>query len=113
MRKILKTSRRCPITSLYLTLGQIPARFAILKMRLLYIKYILHQPEESNIYRMLILQLEKPTRGDWASSCMKGLENVNLKLTLNEIKSMKKKEHAKILKQKKRKGIFEVSFRGC
>ena len=54
MRKILKTSRGCPITSLYLTLGQIPARFAILKMRLLYIKYILHQPEESNIYRTRI-----------------------------------------------------------
>ena len=107
MRKILKTSRGCPITSLYLTLGQIPARFAILKMRLLYIKYILHQPEESNIYRMLILQLENPTRGDWASSCMKDLENINLKLTLDEIKSMKKKEYAKILKQKVEKAALK------
>ena len=56
---------------------------------------------------MLILQLEKPTRGDWASSCMKDLENINLKLTLDEIKSMKKKEYAKILKQKVEKAALK------
>ena len=49
MRKVLKTSKGCPITSLYLTLGQIPARFVIAKMRLLFLKYILEQPEESSL----------------------------------------------------------------
>ena len=46
MRKILKTSKGCPITSLYLVLGQTPARFEILKMRLLLKKYILEPPLE-------------------------------------------------------------------
>ena len=94
MRKILKTS------SLYLVLGQTPARFEILKMRLLFLKYILEQPLESIIYRMLKLQLENPTRGDWASSCFKDLENINLKLTLEQIKSMKKEKYKSILKEK-------------
>ena len=71
MRKIFKTTKGCPITSLYLSLGQTPARFEILKMRLLYLKYILEQPEESSLHRMLKLQLEKPTTGDWASTCVK------------------------------------------
>ena len=107
MRKILRTTKGCPITSLYLTLGQIPARFAILKMRLLFFKYILIQPEESNIYRMLKLQLANPTRGDWASSCIKDLEIINFKITLNKIKSMKKKEFTKILKEKVEKASLK------
>ena len=100
MRKILKTSRGCPITSLYLSLGQTPARFEILKMRLLFIKYILEQPIESMVFRMLKLQLEKPMRGDWASTCLRDLESINLKLTLDDIKSMKKEKYKTILKEK-------------
>ena len=75
MRKILKTTKGCPITSLYLALGQTPARFMILKMRLLFFKYILQQPKESNIYKMLKLQIENPTRGDRVSTCLNDIEN--------------------------------------
>jgi hypothetical protein len=45
--KILKTSRGCPISQQYLEIGQTPARFEIQKMRLLYLKYILEQSEET------------------------------------------------------------------
>ena len=99
MRKILKTSKGCPITSLYLVLGQTPARFEILKMRLLFLKYILEQPFDSIISRMFKLQLENPTRGDWASTCLKDLENLNLKLTLEQIKSMKKEKYKSLVKE--------------
>ena len=47
MRKIMKTTKGCPLTNLYLELGHIPARFEIIKMRLLYMKYILEQPVPS------------------------------------------------------------------
>ena len=100
MRKIIKTTKGCPITSLYLVFGQTPARFEILKMRLLFLKYILEQPPESLIFRMLKLQLEKPTRGDWASSCRKDMENIDLKLTLEQIKSMKKEKYKSMVKEK-------------
>jgi len=100
MRKILKTTKGCPITSLYLVFGQTPARFEILKMRLLFLKYILEQAPESLISKMLKLQLEKPTRGDWASSCLKDIENINLKLTFEQIKSMKKEKYKSMVKEK-------------
>ena len=57
LRKLLKTTKGCPIKSLYLEIGQTPARFEIMKMRLLYLKYILEQPKSSNIRQMLQLQL--------------------------------------------------------
>ena len=66
MRKILNTSRGCPITQLYLEYGQYPARFEIQKRRLLYLKYILEQPEDSLIKKIFNLQISEPTRGDWA-----------------------------------------------
>ena len=90
MRQVLKTTKGCPITSLYSALGQTSARFIILRMRLLFFKFILQQPKESNIYKMLKLQLETPTRGEWASTCLKDIENIDLQLTLERIVLMKK-----------------------
>merc|ERR1712115_773179 len=93
--------------SLYLALGQTPARFTILKMRLLFFKYILEQPKESNIYKMLKLQIENPSRGDWASTCLKDIEIIDLQLTLERIVSMKKSEYSKILKEKVEKAALK------
>ena len=47
LRKVLNTTKGCPIVQLYLDVGHIPARFEIQKMRLLYLKYILKQNEDS------------------------------------------------------------------
>ena len=106
MRKIFKTTKGCPITSLYFHLGQTPARFEILKIRLLYLKYILEQPEESSINKMLKLQLEQPTTGDWASTCLKDLEYINVNLTIDEIRKISKPKYTSILKQR----ISEVAL---
>ena len=40
LRELLKTSTGCPITQLYLEVGQYPARYEIFKIRILYLKYI-------------------------------------------------------------------------
>ena len=100
MRKIMKTTKGCPITNLYLELGHIPARFEIIKMRLLYMKYILEQPEDSTISKMLKLQFENPTPGDWASTCLNDLQYINLNLTKEEIRNTLKQNFLKILKEK-------------
>ena len=56
---------------------------------------------------MLKLQLENSTRGDWANTCLKDIENINLQLTLERIISMKKSEYSKILKEKVEKAALE------
>merc|ERR1712208_232329 len=100
MRKVMKTTKGCPITNLYLELGQIPARYEIMKMRLLFLKYILEQPNESNLRKMLSLQLERPSPGDWANTCQRDLKNINLLLTLDEIRTMPKENFLRLLKEK-------------
>ena len=100
MRKMLNTTKGCPITQLYLELGQHPARFEIQKMRILYLKYILEQPDDSQLKKFLNLQFEKPTKGDWASTCLKDLGDLKISLSLEEIRQMSKYKFSNILKER-------------
>ena len=106
MRKILKTSKGCPITQLYLSFGKYQARFELQKMRLLYLKYILEQDEESKLKKFFNLQIEKPNRGDWASTCLNDLKQLNLTLSMEEIKLMPKYKFATMLKSKIQKNAL-------
>ena len=98
MRKLFKTSKGCPINQLYFELGQIPARFTIWKLRLLFLKYILNQEDESLIKQFFTLQMEQPTKGDWASSCVSSLEKLGIKENLEEIKIMPTQRFKNLLK---------------
>ena len=106
MRKVLRTTKGCPIISLYLALGQTPARFQIMKMRLLFLKYILEQQDESSILKMLDIQIENPTKGDWASLCKNDIQKLDLKLSFEDIKTIKKSEFKQLLKEKTRKAAL-------
>ena len=70
--------------------GHIPARFAIKKGRLLFLKTILEEKEDSTIQRFLMLQFENPSKGDWASSCMQDLKDLEINLSLKEIRVISK-----------------------
>ena len=100
MRKLLNTSMGCPITQLYLTLGQIPARFSIMKIRMSFLKYILGEDDKSMKSKVLKLQLENPTRGDWASTCVKDLKQLELSENFQYIKSIKQTTFVKIVNTK-------------
>ena len=76
LRQVLKTTKGCPINQLYLCLGQYPARFEIQKMRMLYLKYLLHEKQTSLLYKFFTLQLEQPTKGDWGSTCLNDLKEL-------------------------------------
>ena len=106
LRKLLKTSKGCPIIQLYLTVGIIPARFQIMKMRIMFLKDILNENEESLIRKFYELQVKKPTKGDWASTCVKDLHQLGIDLSTEEIRNMKRKQFKNMLKEK----INELAF---
>ena len=81
-------------------MGHTPARVEIQKARCLWLQYILQQTEDSTVYKMFKLQQEMPTRGDWVSSCMKDLEELQIENTLEEIRQMTKYKFTKILRKK-------------
>ena len=106
LRELVKTGKGCPLSQLYAEFGLIPARYEIIRIRLLYLKEILIQNEDSMIVKMFQLQLKQPKRGDWASTCLKNLNDLDIDMSLEEIKLMKKAKFKSILDGK----ITEVAF---
>ena len=100
MRQLLKTSRGCPISQIYLELGQIPARFDIFKLRLYFLKDILNQEEDSLMFKFLQLQIQNPSKGDWASSCKENLKDLDLELSFDEIKTMPTTKYKRLVSAK-------------
>ena len=100
MRQLIGTTKGCPITQLYLELGHTPARFGIMKLRLYFMKTILEQDSSSRILKFLNLQLQNPSKTDWVSTCMNDLKDLNINLTLKEIKDMTGSKYREIIRLK-------------
>ena len=107
LRKVLNTTKGCPIVQLYFEMGHTPARMEIQKIRLLYLQYILQQSDDSSLSKFLKLQMEFPTRGDWASRVKQDLQELEVKESFEEIKLMTKNKFSQILKCKARIKAFE------
>lgn len=88
LRQALGTIRTCPLTEIYLSLGQYPARYEILKRRLLFLKFILNQSESTILYNFFQCQANSPTINDWVTTCKSDLKHINLQLSFQQIKEM-------------------------
>ena len=107
LRQLFKTTSGCPLTQMYLESGQYPARFAIMKSRLLFLKYILDENDESLINKFVKLQLQQPTRGDWLSTCIENITFLNVKADLDDIRRMKKNQFKSLINEKIRISAFK------
>ena len=107
MRQLIGTTKGCPITQLYLELGHSPARFGIMKIRLYFLKTILEQDSCSRILKFFNLQYQNPTKGDWVSTCLNNLQEMDIKMSLKEIKEMEKSKYKELIKSK----CNELAFR--
>ena len=50
------------------------------------------------IYKFVKLQFENPKKGDWASSCVEALKYLNINISIEEIKCMRKNQFQNIQK---------------
>ena len=106
MRQLIKTTKGCPINQIYLELGQPPARYDIYKLRMFFLKYILDQEEESTIYKMFNLQLQHPTKGDWASTTSNDMKHLNINLSMDDVKKMSLNKFKSLVKVKCQEGAY-------
>ena len=107
LRQLLNTTRGCPISQLYLETGHQPARFEIFRRRLLFLKSILHEKQNSRIYQFVKLQYENPTKGDWMSSCLTALKYLDISLSINDIISLSVNQFKNILEKSIKRKSFE------
>ena len=107
MRQLLKTTKGCPISQMYRELGQIPARFDILKLRMFFLKEILNQEPSSMIYKVFYFQLEKPVKYDWASTCAKDLKKLKINISFDEIREMPLNTYKSMIRKKCKEIAYE------
>ena len=107
LRKVLKTTKGCPIVQIYLELGQAPAHFEIQKMRCLYLKYILSQDEDSLLFKFFKLQEEQSSKGDWVSTVLADLKELRIEKSLDEIKQMSQYQFSNLLKLRSKENALK------
>ena len=104
--ELLKTGKGCPITQLYLQVGQTPARFEIIKTRLLYLKYILNQNQDSMLSKFFKIQMKSPSKGDWVSMCLDNLKDLQIESSFEDIEKMSCTQFKNLLKEKVKSAAF-------
>ena len=99
LRRILEAPSSTPKVSLYLEMGCLPIRFIIKTRRLMFLHYILNQNENSLILKFFKAQKQNPVRGDWSEQITSDIEEINLQLTLEEIKGLPQESFRSKLKR--------------
>ena len=87
--------------------GHLPARFQINIMMLNFLQYILQQGQDSLMLKFFRAQCENPIKGDWVSSVKIVKDNINLKITFEEIPCMKKPLYQKLVNDKVMSSAFK------
>ena len=78
-----------------------------MKLRLFFLKYILNQESDSLVYKFLQLQIQKPVKFDWASTCLLDLKKLKISISFEDIKEMPKNKFKKIIREKCQELGFE------
>ena len=100
LSEIVECSRNVQRELLYLEFGIIPIAYLIKIRKQMFLHHILHQNEDSLLFRFFMAQLRNPTQGDWATSVIEDIDELELGLQLDDIKNMTKNSFRKIVKEK-------------
>ena len=84
----LQTPSSSPKCMLYLETGSKPIRFIIQTRRLMYLQYILKEHPDSLISKFFHAQDAQPMKNDWALTCRKDIEELEINLSYEEIRNM-------------------------
>ena len=107
LRKIFAAPSTTPKVCLYLESGQLPLRFVLISRRLSFLKYILHEPEDSLIRRFFEAQVQNPIKNDRASQVKIDLEQINMNMTIDDVVTAPTYVFKKTLKEKVKVAAFK------
>ena len=92
LRKILEAPITTPKCMLYLETGCKPVRYIVMTRRLLFFHYILNEEENSLISRFYRSQANNPYQGDWCTTVMTNLEELEIMIDVKQIKECSKNQ---------------------
>ena len=107
LRKKFELHSKIPKEMIYLELGIVPVSFLLMKKRLSFLQYILQQPEQSLIYQVLKAMIENPAKNDWIELVRKDLQDLDIKLSFEDIKNTTKEKFKVFVKEVIEEKAFE------
>ena len=106
LRKLLSAHSKTPKETLYLETGNTPIRFILMARRLNFLHYILNEDENSLVRRFLQAQMEGSGRGDWINKVKSDLEELEMIMTLEDIKMLSKTGWKELVSRKVQNRAF-------
>jgi hypothetical protein len=100
LRQLFKTGNGCSIYQLYFESGQLPARYQIKRMKLVFYRYILTQDKDSLMFKFLFAQKMEPTKNYWYSEVQEILKEFEIEMTEEEIVNKSSTLYNNIVKKK-------------
>ena len=100
LRGILKAPKSTPKEMLHLELGLVPFREIIRRRRLGFLYYILHEKEDSMVFKFFESQRKNKTSKDWVTTVLEDMNKMNLNMDFDEIRNMKKSVFMNTIKRK-------------
>ena len=100
LRKILQAPISTPKEAFHLELGLIPIGVLIKAKRINYLHYLISRKESEMISQFFWTQWHNPTKGDWTESVKLDLEDLNISMSLEEMKGKSQDSMKKIVKVK-------------
>ena len=106
MRNFFQTEKGCSIQIMYLDGGLVPARYLILGNKVNYLHYILNEDSNSLLLKFLQAQIKFPVKNDWNSEVKNILTQLQINLSYEEIRSMKKSTFKTLVRRSVEKKAF-------
>eukprot|EP00092_Neocalanus_flemingeri_P051013 GFUD01059162.1.p1 GENE.GFUD01059162.1~~GFUD01059162.1.p1 ORF type:complete len:206 (-),score=48.58 GFUD01059162.1:20-637(-) len=78
-----------------------------MKRKIIFLQYILQQEKNSMLYQVFKAICENPVKNDFVKTCERYLDNLNLKISFEQIGKMSKYKLKKIVKQKTMEAAFK------
>ena len=100
LRKIFSAPRSTPKELLYLESGSIPIKFILKSRRLNFLWYMLNEKDDSMLKQFLRAQCENPVKGDWVTTVLDDLQELDIKQNFDEISEIPKVTFKNIVNSK-------------
>ena len=88
LNKIFELPSSTPAAFIHLELGTLPIRYIIMVRRLMFLQYILKEQEDTLVHSFLIAQMEDTLKGDWWETVQNNIAELELNISLADIKMM-------------------------
>ena len=106
LRKLFAAPSSVSIEILYLEMGIIPISILLKSRRVMYLHYLANLSEDDMLHKMFLTQWKYPVRGDWTEQTKQDLKDLDIQISLDQLKSKSKGSFKRFLKKKTQEFAF-------